>query len=104
MAGSGFHPGQNVRPERVAVARGIDSTSDLARKSVQVDKLLVLWNKRNSPEAAVIVIRDGQTLHSKGYGLANRKTQQPLRPDTPSLIGSVSEQFTAIAVMMILSE
>ena len=57
--------------------------------------------KGDSPGAALLVIRDGRILHSKGYGFARRETKEPFRPDTPSLIGSVSKQFTAMAIMML---
>lgn len=48
-----------------------------------------------------MVIKNGRILHSKGYGFANRETKERFRPDTPSLIGSMAKQFTAMAVMML---
>jgi CubicO group peptidase (beta-lactamase class C family) len=78
--------------------------ADLPDKSAQVDALLAPWAKDDSPGAAVMVIREGQILLSKGYGLANRETKEPFRPDTPSLIGSVSKQFTAMATMMLAEQ
>lgn len=88
--------------------KGSDSTqhkkTDQAGKSAQVDALLAPWAKDDSPGAAVMVIRDGQILHSKGYGLANRETKEPFRPDMPSLIGSVSKQFTAMATMILAEQ
>ena len=51
--------------------------------------------------AAVIVIRNGQVLFEKGYGLANLETRTPIRPDTAFLLASLTKQFTAMAVMML---
>jgi CubicO group peptidase (beta-lactamase class C family) len=79
-------------------------SAELAAKSAEVDRLLTQWAKADGPGAAVIVIRDGQVLKSKGYGLANRETREPFQTDTPSLIGSVSKQFTAMAVMILTEQ
>jgi CubicO group peptidase (beta-lactamase class C family) len=48
-----------------------------------------------------MVIHNGQVLHTKGYGLANRTRREPFRPDTASLIGSMAKQFTAMAIMLL---
>jgi CubicO group peptidase (beta-lactamase class C family) len=69
--------------------------------SARVDALLAPWATRDSPGAAVMVIREGHVLHSKGYGLANRAQRQPFTTSTPSLIGSMAKQFTAMAIMLL---
>jgi len=93
--------GAQMKDERKGADATQFKTTDLTGKSAQVDALLAPWAKDDSPGAAVMVIRDGQVLHSKGYGLANRETREAFRPDTPSLIGSVTKQFTAMAAMML---
>ena len=76
-----------------------------ARESVsaaqRVDALFAPWSKGDTPGAAVIVIRNGQVLFEKGYGLANLETRTPIRPDTAFLLASLTKQFTAMAVMML---
>jgi len=37
----------------------------------------------------------------KGYGLANLEKKQPIDPDTAFLLGSVTKQFTAMAIMIL---
>ena len=54
----------------------------------------------DSPGAAVQVWRDGRTLHSKGYGMANLAYGIPFEADTRTNIGSTSKQFTGFAVML----
>lgn len=78
--------------------------TDSAKRSAEIDALLAPWSKSDSPGAAVIVIKDGKVLHSKGYGIANRETKEPFRPDTPTLIGSVAKQFTSMAVMILADQ
>src|SRR5882724_10635249 len=69
--------------------------------SAQVDGLFTEWNGRNTPGAALLVMRDGKVLLKKGYGLANIETKTPITPDTCFLLGSVTKQFTAMAVMLL---
>ena len=69
--------------------------------SAQVDGLFTDWNGGNTPGAGLLVIRDGKVLIKKGYGLANIETKTPITPDTCFLLGSVTKQFTAMAVMLL---
>src|SRR5262245_20167168 len=67
----------------------------------KVDRLFAPWSKGDSPGAAVIVVKDGQILLKKGYGLANLENKKPIEPDTAFLLGSITKQFTAMAIMML---
>ena len=50
--------------------------------------------------AAVVVVRDGETLLSAGYGFADREAQVPVEPATTVFgIGSVSKPLTAVAAL-----
>src|SRR4030095_13692801 len=75
-----------------------------SEKSVKVDQLVQRNIKSDGPGAAIIVIKDGVVVHKKGYGLRNVKARQEFRPETVSMIGSMSKQFTAMAVMMLMEE
>jgi CubicO group peptidase (beta-lactamase class C family) len=44
---------------------------------------------------------DGEVLLSKGYGLANREWEIPNTPDTKFRIGSLTKQFTAMAILLL---
>jgi CubicO group peptidase (beta-lactamase class C family) len=48
---------------------------------------------------SVLVTRHGETLLRKGYGLADRKTETPVEPDTAFDVGSITKQFTATAIL-----
>ncbi len=48
---------------------------------------------------AVLIVKDGQVILSKGYGLANRERKIPVTPDTVFDIGSLVKQFTAAAIL-----
>jgi CubicO group peptidase (beta-lactamase class C family) len=71
------------------------------KAAAQVDALMAPWSKGETPGAAVIVIRDGQILLKKGYGMANLEQRRPIDPDTAFLLCSVTKQFTAMAIMIL---
>jgi CubicO group peptidase (beta-lactamase class C family) len=48
---------------------------------------------------AVLVVKDGQVILSRGYGMANRERKIPVTPDTVFDIGSLVKQFTAAAIV-----
>lgn len=50
---------------------------------------------------SVLVARDGQTIFSKSYGLANIELNVPNTPQTMFRIASISKPFTATAIMML---
>lgn len=51
------------------------------------------------PGVAIAVLRDGDVLVAKGYGLANVEHNAPVTTDTIFQLGSVGKMFTATAVM-----
>ena len=55
--------------------------------------------------AVVVVVKDGQVLFEKGYGVANVKRQTPVDPKTTMFRpGSVSKLFTWTAVMQLVEQ
>lgn len=50
---------------------------------------------------SVLVARDGRILLSKGYGLANHEWKIPNSPQTRFRLGSITKQFTAMAVLLL---
>ena len=61
---------------------------------------------RNSADAnefsgSVLVARDGQVLLDRGYGLANREWLIPNDGETKFRLGSITKQFTAVAIMIL---
>lgn len=90
--------GNSDRP----VSSHIVSAKTTPDNSAQVDALMARWSQGNTPGAAIIVIQEGRVVHEKGYGLADLKTKERIKPRTAFDIASVSKQFTAMAVMMLV--
>jgi CubicO group peptidase (beta-lactamase class C family) len=86
-----FVPGLQV------MAQQPDSTG----KSEQVNKLFECTVTNPCPGASVIVIHHGKIVLNKGYGFANIKDKQPNTPVTVFRLGSITKQFTAMAIMQL---
>ena len=69
-----------------------------------IDALLKGSFPADRPGAAVIVVKDGRTLFRKAYGMANLELGVPLQPDMVFRLGSVTKQFTAVAILMLAEE
>ena len=66
----------------------------------RTDQVMARFDGDHTPGAAVQVWRDGSTLYSKAYGMADLTHAIPFTPETSTNIGSTSKQFTAFAVML----
>jgi CubicO group peptidase (beta-lactamase class C family) len=66
-----------------------------------MDKVAADVYKPSSPGAAIIVVKNGQVLFRKGYGMANLELDLPIRPEMVFRIASLTKQFTAVAIMML---
>ena len=56
---------------------------------------------RGQFNGAVLVAQDGRIVYRKAFGKANFQTGADFTPETPSDIGSVTKQFTAMAIMIL---
>jgi CubicO group peptidase (beta-lactamase class C family) len=68
----------------------------------QLDDLLAPYLRADAPGATVIVTRHGQVLLRRAYGLQDVQRRQAMRPDAVMRIASMTKQFTAVAVMMLV--
>ena len=60
--------------------------------------------KADDPGATVIVTRGGKTLYRGAFGLAEMEKKTPLKPDDVLRIGSVTKQFTAVAILILADQ
>ncbi|MGD8534818.1 MAG: serine hydrolase domain-containing protein [Candidatus Aminicenantes bacterium] len=67
----------------------------------QVDELFKTWDKPDSPGCALGVIKDGQFIYRRGYGMANLEYNIPLNSRSVFRIGSTSKQFTAMCIALL---
>jgi D-alanyl-D-alanine carboxypeptidase len=57
-----------------------------------------------SPGVAVTAVRNGQTLHTRGYGMANLETGTATTPQSVFRIGSITKQFTGAALVLLQAD
>jgi D-alanyl-D-alanine carboxypeptidase len=80
----------------------------VARADVTADKVDAIVKeamaKRHIPGASVAVMKEGRPLLMKGYGFANIELNVPATSSTVYEIGSITKQFTATVVMMLIDE
>jgi CubicO group peptidase (beta-lactamase class C family) len=70
--------------------------------ALQVDSIFSEYDRLDSPGWAVLVVRNGQVLLRRGYGMANLEHEIPITPTTVFDIASVSKQFAGMAISMLL--
>jgi CubicO group peptidase (beta-lactamase class C family) len=70
----------------------------------QIDSLAQQTYQPTEPGAAIIVISNGKTILRKGYGMANLELDVPIEPDMSFRLGSLTKQFTAVAILMLAEQ
>jgi D-alanyl-D-alanine carboxypeptidase len=56
------------------------------------------------PSASIAIVQNGQIVYAKAYGKANLETGTAARPEMRYCIGSISKQFTAAALLMLVEK
>lgn len=67
----------------------------------EIDRLMAALQQRSQFNGAILVAKQGAVVYKKGFGKANYLTGLDFTPGTPSDIGSVTKQFTAMAIMIL---
>ena len=70
----------------------------------QVDKVFAKWDSTVSPGCALSVMKDGQIIYERGYGMADLDHDVPINPQTVFHVASISKQFTAAAILLLAQE
>src|SRR5688572_8763913 len=68
------------------------------------DYVKAQMERQHLPGVSIVVIKDSRIIKMEGYGLANVELNVPVRPDTVFKIGSVSKQFIATGIMLLVED
>jgi CubicO group peptidase (beta-lactamase class C family) len=68
----------------------------------EVDRIFADYQGEQTPGAVVRVIRDGEPVLTRSYGMANIEENIPVTADTNFRLASLSKQFTAMAILMLV--
>ena len=85
------------------VSKGAPSPEPFDAAAV-VPELLEEVTPDDAPGIAVLVVRDGKVLFSKGFGIADLSHDVPITTTSKFRIGSVTKQFTAAAILKLQEE
>lgn len=67
----------------------------------QVDAILNVQYNHDGPGATALIYKDGEVIYRKGFGYANLELDVKMQPEHVFEIGSITKQFTAIAILML---
>src|SRR5688572_28896957 len=74
----------------------------LARTDKVDDFVRAEMQRQRIPGLSLAVLKEGEIVKVGGYGLADRKRKIPATPDTVYKIASVSKQFIATGIMVLV--
>lgn len=69
-----------------------------------IDSLVLEHIKPNEPGVAILIAKKGKIVYEKAFGSANLELNVPLRPDMIFRIGSITKQFTAVAILQLMEQ
>jgi CubicO group peptidase (beta-lactamase class C family) len=72
------------------------TVSDQERR---IDELMRAYDGEAVPGASVLVVRDGDVIFRKSYGMADLEERRAAAPSTHYRLASITKQFTAAAIL-----
>ncbi len=91
--------------KRFAIALLLTTLLPVCLRADSADEYLEAQMKAHRiPGLALRVIKNGAPVKTGAYGLANLELQTPVTPETVFEIGSVTKQFTAAGILLLVQE
>jgi CubicO group peptidase (beta-lactamase class C family) len=72
-----------------------------AERANEIGKLMSTLHERGQFNGAILVAEQGKIIYRGAFGKANFQTGADFTPETPSNIGSITKQFTAMSIMIL---
>ena len=83
-------------------ALGAQATSEPVLDTAAIDKAIGdEMRATHTPGVALAVISGGKVVYSKGFGVSNVETGEPVTPDMLFRIGSVTKMFTGLTAVLL---
>jgi CubicO group peptidase (beta-lactamase class C family) len=87
-------------PIGIFTARG----SDVTASDKEIDVILSAVTKPGEPGLAAVVKKDGRVIFEQGYGVRKLATAEKIDAETNFRLASVTKQFTAMAIMLLVKD
>lgn len=101
LSACGGDQSSNLTARIPATAAAPISAAQLAKIDTYVQAQMA---KQHIPGLTLVVTLNGQPALAKGYGVANIASATPATPATVFQIGSITKQFTASAIMLLVQD
>jgi len=75
-----------------------------AQNLTKIDSLLQGKYPDNAPGATFLISKNGRVIYKKAFGLANLELNVPMKTNNVFKIGSLTKQFTAISILMLMEK
>jgi D-alanyl-D-alanine carboxypeptidase len=82
----------------------VASASSAVRADSLDDFVRAVMQQRHIPGLSIAVVKDGALIRNSSYGVVNVEHGIEARPDTVYKIGSVSKQFIAAGIMLLVQD
>ena len=86
----------------IALFISLQTTAKSTNK--KIDNILNDLFDKDGPGGVALVVKDGKTIYRKGFGMANLEYNIKMTPDNVFQIGSITKQFTAMAIMKLVEQ
>ncbi len=70
----------------------------------QMDKLFEFWDRLDQPGFAVVVVKDGQVVYQKAFGLACQEHAVPIKPNSLFNTATLAQVFVGQAAALLESQ
>jgi CubicO group peptidase (beta-lactamase class C family) len=70
----------------------------------RIDSLLENIYNKNEPGGSVAIVKNGEIVYAKGFGMASLELDVPNSSESVIQIGSITKQFTAVAILKLYEE
>jgi CubicO group peptidase (beta-lactamase class C family) len=87
---------------KILICLFITTNSVLAQSyKSEVDAMISDAYPKDGPGISILIAKNGKTIYKNNSGLANMELQVPINSNTIFEIGSITKQFTAVAILML---
>ena len=70
----------------------------------KIDSIFAEYDKTYSPGCALAILKDGNIIYEKGYGISNLEYNIEISPSSIFHVASISKQFAAAAIIRLSQE
>jgi CubicO group peptidase (beta-lactamase class C family) len=71
------------------------------KESQEIDNIFKQWCKQNVPGGAIGIIKDGELMYSKGYGIADLEHDIKISSSSVFNICSISKEFVSFSLLLL---